>query len=79
MIEGLPLSINAGFFGIGIVVVSLTNIKTIDCMCGLSDGTSCTHNNPMWMHLNTSACMYESPRAKSINSTPLSSFHSFHA
>ena len=34
--------------------VSFENIETTSCMVGLSVPWSCTHNRPIWMHLNTS-------------------------
>ena len=45
--------VKAGGFGGG-RVVSLASMKTTSDMVGRSVAASCTHNSPMWMHLETS-------------------------
>ena len=45
--------VKAGGFGGG-RVVSLASMKITSDMVGRSVAASCTHNSPMWMHLETS-------------------------
>lgn len=71
------LKTNAGCLGEG-KVISLFNITTTADMVGLSNASSCTHNSPIWMHLNTSWGGYESFRDESIISNGLSAFHDCH-
>lgn len=45
---------NAGAEGVGRLVEWLLSMMTILAMVGLWTGSSCTHSNPICMHLNTS-------------------------
>lgn len=70
----LPIE-KAGFWGWGRVPVSPFNIGATDDMVGLSNASSWTHNNPIWMYLENSS----SEKLVSVNngSTSSNTFPSF--
>lgn len=68
-----------GSFGWGNATPSLLNIRSTDGIAGLSFSSFWTHKRPTSMHLSTSNSKYESSKQRSINSKPLSLFHSSQA
>lgn len=74
----LPV-LNAGSHGSGSVGVSLASIVVTADMVGLRFGCSCTHNNPICMHLSTSSAFDVSAIDGSMNSKLSPSLHSLHA
>lgn len=69
---------NPGCLGSG-SSISLLNIKTTNDMFGLSSGCGCTHNNPIWIALNTSDGLHDSKISLTISSTSFSSLYSLQA
>ena len=70
---------NAGFFGIGRVMVSFLSMETTSDMEGLSIALSCTHKRPTCMHLITSLRSQDSSNVGSSISKTVPSCHSSHA
>ena len=69
---------NAGWVGLGSLMLSFANMKTTEDIGGLSAGSPWTHNNPIWMNFNSSVGTHDCVSAGSINCTACSSHHSFH-
>ena len=70
---------NARCFGLGMAIESLPKSATTVVMVGLSCGSSCTHKNPICMHLTISDVEHVSIKKLSTNSNTLSSHHNLHA
>ena len=73
-LEGL-LKMKAGCLGEG-RVLSLLSMRWTANIVGRSTTSSCTHNNPTWMHLKTSSETHDSFIDESTISKALSSLHS---
>ena len=72
-----PWKKKAGRLGNGNSIWLLLSMRTTVAIVGLSVGSSCTHNRPIWMHLTTSFVESITVKFGSNASDGLPSLHSF--